>query len=137
HSECFLHHKQARCSTSTVLSMSACHGQIDNSKLTNLFNLGFRRGANDRFAIGLNSCCEASPPLNQPPLAPPPPSECNRAESKIWKDGYAMGFQIGASDAELARVEIPGACGMISGLGEEILEMIGLLRPEDEDKENL
>jgi hypothetical protein len=45
-----------------------------------------------------------------------------------------MGFQIGASDAELVGVEIPGACGMISGLGEEILEIMGLFRPEEEDK---
>jgi len=48
-----------------------------------------------------------------------------------WDSGYAMGYQIGASDAELATVEIPGACGMISGLGEEILGLMGLFKMED------
>ena len=36
-----------------------------------------------------------------------------------------MGYKVGASDAELASVDIPGACGMISGFSEEFLEIFG------------
>ena len=42
-----------------------------------------------------------------------------------WQKGFAMGFRIGASDKELASVEVPGAHGMISGFSEEILEQFG------------
>jgi hypothetical protein len=41
---------------------------------------------------------------------------------------------MGASDAELASVEIPGAVGMISGLGPEILEIMGLFKADGQEK---
>jgi len=42
-----------------------------------------------------------------------------------WQKGFTMGFRIGASDKELASVDVPGAHGMISGFSEEILEQFG------------
>jgi hypothetical protein len=55
-------------------------------------------------------------------------------ERKAWENGYTMGYRMGASDAELASVEIPGAVGMISGLGPEILEIMGLFKADGQEK---
>src|SRR5262245_18934821 len=111
--------------------MSACESQIDNSgrkSLARIFNLGFRRGANDRALQGLSYGYTAGQPLRESPAPPPAPPDLKLVEQKFWETGYATGWQIGASDRELAEVEIPGACGMISGLGEEILELMGFFR---------
>jgi hypothetical protein len=90
--------------------------------LTEVFNLGFRRGANDRAAIGL-----APGPDNHPPTETPPADIecCSSKEQQTWNQGYDMGYRAGASDAELASTDIPGAHGMIRGFTQECLQMIG------------
>jgi len=45
-----------------------------------------------------------------------------------WTLGYATGYQIGASDSELASVDVPDAHGMISEMNEEMLEMVGAFK---------
>jgi hypothetical protein len=49
-------------------------------------------------------------------------------EREAWVEGYRGGDKCGASDAELASVEIPGAHGMISGFEWEFLERFGFLK---------
>jgi hypothetical protein len=110
--------------------MSACDEQTDRTRLTDLFNLGFRRGANDCASVGLSHGIEPGQPMRPAPPPPPAPTDLKKLEQAAWERGYAMGYKIGASDAELASVEVPGACGMISGLGQEILEAMGLFRCE-------
>jgi hypothetical protein len=39
-----------------------------------------------------------------------------------------MGYQVGASDVELASVDVPGAHGMVSGMSEQMLEMFGAFK---------
>lgn len=96
------------------------HGNF-KSKYTEVFNRAFRRGANERAAFGLRP----SPDLQAPVNVPQPASQLKGLEDDAWQKGFTMGFQIGASDRELASVEIPGAHGMISGFSEEILEQFG------------
>jgi hypothetical protein len=107
---------------------------IDDSykkTFTDCFNQGFRRGANDRAAAGIEYGGAVQRSLAATPAPPPAPSGWHADQSNAWDSGYGMGYKLGASDAELASVEVPGACGMISGLGEEILEMMGLFNSED------
>lgn len=96
------------------------HGSF-RSKYTEIFNRAFRRGANERSALGLSPSPDHKPPLNIPPPAVP----LKGMEDDAWQRGFRMGFQIGASDKELASVEVPGAHGMIRGFSEEILEQFG------------
>jgi len=112
--------------------MSAKQPQADRSRYIHVFNLGFRRGANDRAAVGLAYEYQPGQPRRTAPETPPTPKECI-LERAAWKEGYATGYEIGASDSELASVEVPGACGMISGLGEEILELMGLFRSQEDE----
>ena len=91
------------------------------SKYTEIFNRAFRRGANERAALGLGPAPERKPPLN----IPPPAVRLRGVQDDAWQKGFRMGFQVGASDKELASVKIPGAHGMISGFSEEILEQFG------------
>lgn len=98
---------------------------MDKTKLTDIFNRAFRRGANDRALSGSPLSAEQPPPL-QIPSSPP---ECRaRSEQIAWTEGYAIGYQVGASDSELARVDMPGAHGMISGMSEQMLEMFGVFK---------
>lgn len=94
---------------------------MDKAKLTHLYNKAFRLGANDRFASGL------SPSTDLPSCTvPKPPHDCGLGlESRVWAEGYEMGYKVGASDTQLASVEHPGAHGMIRGYDEPFLEMIG------------
>jgi hypothetical protein len=65
-----------------------------------IFNLGFRRGANDRDATGL----PYGKHTPQPTTAPMPPTECSSDDDrKSWTDGYKMGYVIGASDRDLEK----------------------------------
>jgi hypothetical protein len=97
---------------------------MDKRKLTEIFNRAFRRGANDRASRGL--------PLTgrtQPPHVP----DCsqghnNLSEQIAWTVGYATGYQIGASDTELASVDAPGAHGMVAEVTEQMLEKIGAFK---------
>ena len=98
---------------------------IDKPKLTELFNLGFRRGANDRAALGLS----LGQPAEFPGRMPSSGSAClSPMERQAWEAGYRRGYRVGASDTELASVEVPGAHGMISGFSEEFLNLIGFFR---------
>ena len=45
-----------------------------------------------------------------------------------------MGYQVGASDAELASVDVPGPHGMISCLNEQMLEMFGAFKKISDEK---
>ncbi len=93
----------------------------DKSKYTEVFNRAFRRGANERAGLGLQRAGDLKPPGSIPEPATP----LKGIELVAWEKGFTVGFQIGASDAELASVEVPGACGMISGFDQEFLEQFG------------
>jgi hypothetical protein len=94
-----------------------------NTRLTEVFNLAFRRAANDRAAAG------CSPSGVGPATIPPAPTEYADAEAaKAWMQGYNAGYRCGASDAELASVDIPGAHGLISGFDQHFLERYGFLK---------
>jgi|SRR5882724_11545390 len=97
------------------------------SKYTEIFNRAFRRGANERAAFGLRPAPDLKPPLN----VPQPGLPLKGLEDDAWPKGFTMGFQIGASDKELASVEVPGAHGMISGFSEEFLEQFGFFTPSE------
>ncbi|TAL06546.1 MAG: hypothetical protein EPO07_01690 [Verrucomicrobia bacterium] len=98
---------------------------MDKTKLTNVFNQGFRRGANDRAASGSPLAGERQSPSQIPSL----PAECvSHSEQTAWTEGYTMGYQVGASDVELASVDVPGAHGMVSGMSEQMLEMFGAFK---------
>jgi hypothetical protein len=93
--------------------------------LTQLFNQGFRRGANDRACLGLPLSRATQPPSDIPDC---PQRHVEMAEQIAWTLGYATGYQIGASDTELASADLPGADGMISEMSEEMLEKIGAFK---------
>jgi hypothetical protein len=95
---------------------------MDKRKLTEIFNRGFRQGANSRASRGL--------PLSRATLPPGDIPDCPEAHSDVsgeiaWTMGYATGYQIGASDTELASVEVSGAHGMLSEMSEQMLETVG------------
>ena len=96
---------------------------MDKIKLTDIFNRGFRCGANARAGAGLPLSGENQPPKQMPMV----PTEFGSPfEQKAWIIGYSMGYKMGASDAELASVTEPGAHGMVSGLGDQMLELFGV-----------
>ena len=106
------------------LSRGVDHTRMDRARLTKVFNLAFRRGASDRDAAGLTPSSEL-----RPLTVPQAPSDCvERTEQRAWTEGYETGYQVGASDAQLSSVDIPGAHGMVSGFGEEFLEMFGFFK---------
>jgi hypothetical protein len=104
---------------------------MDKSEFTQCFNNGFRTGANDRAAAGF----AVSDNVPKPEVIPAPPGEFGaRPRRSAWSHGYAAGYQVGASDAELRQVEVPGANGLISGMSQEFLEQFdffGLLNEPD------
>jgi hypothetical protein len=98
---------------------------MDKIRLTEIFNHGFRRGANDRAASGLPLSGETQPPSRIHSL----PAEYGaQSERAAWTEGYFMGYQVGASDAELTSVDAPGAHGMIASMSEQMLEMLGTFK---------
>src|SRR5215469_15507063 len=97
------------------------------SRYTEIFNRGFRRGANERASFGLNP----SEKLQPPRTIPQPSVPLKGYEQVAWEQGFATGFQCGASDADLAGVEIPGAHGLITGFSQEFLEQCGFFAGED------
>lgn len=95
---------------------------MDKTRLTTIFNRGFRLGANDRANQGLPLSRTTQPPGNIPDY----PASCSDTSEQIaWSVGYATGYQVGASDTELAAVDVPGAHGMVSEMSEQMLEKIG------------
>ena len=95
---------------------------MDKKKLTEIFNRGFRRGANDRASRGWALSRATEPPSQIPDC---PERHGDIAGQIAWTMGYATGYQIGASDSELASVEVPAAHGMISEMSEQMLEKVG------------
>jgi hypothetical protein len=91
------------------------------NRYTEIFNRAFRRGANERTAFGL----KPSPELQAPQTIPQPSVPLKGYEQVAWEQGFTTGFRVGASDAELASVDVPGAHGMISGFSQEFLEQFG------------
>lgn len=83
------------------------------------FNLGFRRGANDRHRAGLP--LEGS---HEPSGSLPETDRGSERETRVWQQGYLLGYSVGASDEELASVPEPGAVGMIREIGPEMLAML-------------
>ena len=110
--------------------MNANDSESARVEITNVFNAGFRRGANDRAAAGIKYDSESLKDV-QVPQPPQGPSELSRSLATIWKSGYETGYQCGASDTELASVAVPGACGMLNGMGEGLLEMTGFFKDVD------
>lgn len=97
------------------------------SRYTEIFNRAFRRGANERASFGL----EVSQNLQPPRTIPQPSVPLKGYERVAWEQGFTTGFQCGASDAELAGVEIPGAVGLITGFSQEFLEQFGFFAGDD------
>lgn len=96
------------------------------SRYTEIFNRAFRRGANERAAFGL----KPSQGLQPPRTIPQPSVPLAGYERVAWEQGFTTGFRCGASDAELAGVEIPGAHGLITGFSQEFLEQCGFFAGE-------
>lgn len=97
------------------------------SRYTEIFNRAFRRGANERAGSGLKPSQE----LQAPKTIPQPSVPLKSYEQVAWEQGFTTGFKVGASDAELASVETPGAHGMISGFSQEFLDQFGFFASED------
>jgi len=97
---------------------------MDKKKLSAIINRGFREGANERHNAGIKiSEVKDNITLNIPNA---PSDIVDPIETKAWIEGYALGYKIGASDADLSTVENPGKHGMLSGIGEQMLEMFGI-----------
>src|SRR5258708_31605943 len=100
---------------------------MDKAKLTSIFNLGFRQGANDRDQGGLVLSHTQTPP--PPSTVPPPPSELRvPIEQRAWQEGYSMGYTMGSSAGELAAVSNPAAHHLVDSLEEEMVEMFGVFK---------
>jgi hypothetical protein len=99
--------------------------RTENTPLAEVFNVAFRRGANDRAAAGFAPSGEAPSLADIPPV---PAEHADTMTAKAWVAGYRAGYGCGASEAELASVDIPGAHGMISGFDQEFLERYGFLK---------
>lgn len=95
---------------------------MDRTRITEVFNLGFREGANERARRGIPRGGNIQAPAD---TESPHKGLLDPIEEQAWKEGFQFGYTVGASDSELASVEIPGAQGMFSGVGEEMLEMFG------------
>ena len=68
--------------------------------------------------------------LEIPTAIPEPDHPLRGFEHGAWRKGYMTGFRTGASDAELASVDVPGAHGMISGFTDQFLEQFGFFAKE-------
>ena len=100
---------------------------MDRLQVTTAFNLGFRRGANDRAAAGLVISRTQTPP--PPASVPEPPADLTgRIEQSAWREGYSMGYTMGSSDAELEIATQPAADGMVKTLDPEMLELFGVFK---------
>jgi len=95
---------------------------MDKRRLTEIFNRGFRRGANDRASRGLPLSGETQAPNHIPDY---PSSAGDLSGQLAWTLGYATGYQIGASDTELASVDVPRAHGLVAEMSEQMLERVG------------
>ena len=100
---------------------------MDKSKLTAVFNLGFRQGANDREAAGMVLSHTETPP--PPAKIPSPPANITiPLEQRAWQEGYSMGFTMGSSAKELADAKNPTASGLVGELTQEMVDMFGVFK---------
>lgn len=103
---------------------------MDKRRLTEIFNRGFRLGANARASRGLPLSRATKPPGE----IPDPPVRLGDLSGEIaWNLGYATGYQVGASDAELASVNPPAVDGMMSEVSEQMLEKAGVFKKMSND----
>jgi len=96
---------------------------MDKARLTKIFNRGFRLGANGRANQGLPLSRTTQPPSDIPES---PENWSETSEQLAWALGYATGYQVGASDSELANVDAPGAQDFVSEMSEQMLETFGV-----------
>lgn len=100
---------------------------MDKPKLTTVFNLGFRQGANDREAAGMVLSHTETPP--PPAKIPSPPAIVTvPLEQRAWQEGYSMGFTMGSSAKELAAAKNPTASGLVGELTQEMVDMFGVFK---------
>jgi len=98
---------------------------MEKAKLTEIFNRGFRHGANDRASRGL----PLSPTTQPPSQIPDCPEWHSDLSGQIaWTLGYATGYQIGASDTELTSADARAAHGMVFEMDEQMLERVGAFK---------
>jgi hypothetical protein len=72
----------------------------ESNRRNEVYNLGFRRGANERAAAGLPYFADTPAPS----LIPDAPAECSsQAGKELWSNGYKMGYVIGAADCEMQK----------------------------------
>jgi hypothetical protein len=84
----------------TLGDLHAMPEEEPETRISEVFNLGFRRGANDRAAEGLPYPSSTG----WPSVVPEPSPECrDDTEKDSWCSGYSMGYVIGAADSELQR----------------------------------
>jgi len=98
---------------------------MDKPRLTEIFNRGFRHGANDRASRGLPLSRATQPPSQIPDC---PEGHGDISGQIAWTMGYATGYQIGASDTEWASVNVPAAHGMLFEMSEQMLERVGAFK---------
>lgn len=85
-------------------------------KWIDIFNRGFRTGANARAASGVAPGRIERRPFNAPRFAD--------EKKRIYARGYRAGYEMGASDDEIAAAENPGAAGKVRGLSEEVAKLL-------------
>jgi hypothetical protein len=95
---------------------------MDKRRLTAVFNRGFRLGANDRASRGLPLSKRTSPPEAIPAC---PENSGDLSRQIAWTMGYATGYQLGASDSELACGDPAEGHGLLSEMTEQMLERAG------------
>ena len=98
---------------------------MEKRRLTEIFNRGFRCGANERASQGLPLSKTTQPPGHIPDS---PVGHGDISGQIAWTLGYATGYQIGASDTEMASANSPGAHGMVSEMSEQMLENAGAFK---------
>lgn len=99
--------------------------KMDKRRLTEIFNRGFRDGANERARRGFPLSPTTQPP-SQIPDFPEAPDDLSA--QLAWTLGYATGYQLGASDSELAGADSSTETGLVSGMDEQRLEMLGVFK---------
>jgi hypothetical protein len=84
-------------------------------KWIDVFNRGFRTGANARAASGIAPGRIGRRPRPAPRFAD--------EKKRFYACGYRAGYEMGASDDEIAAERNPGAAGKVRGLSEEVAKL--------------
>ena len=96
---------------------------MDKENICEIFNKGFRKGANARFNNGFDIQEANAITLSD---IPKPDFSNNHFELEAWRVGYIYGFKMGASDIELKTNNEPGTHGMISALSIQMMKLFGI-----------